>query len=302
MKILLRSICLLMAISFFSPVLAQETLKAEAMSAFADGEYAKAKVKFEDYLETNSEDNQAWYMKGLSQIKLRKYPQAKLSLEQAKLHGYSPISQIHFNLAKCYAQMRKPASAVDQIKLANDNGFAQFNRLKSDVEFASVLMRSDFQEEIKRAMGNAYPCTVNPNYSKFDFWVGSWDVFTLQGQKIGHNEITKSIGNCAVHESYTTGRAYVGQSINYYDPIHKKWRQHWVGSSGDIIDFLETDEYDAALQFVGPSMVGPGQVVLKRMTFTTNKDGTVNQLFEVSQDEGKTWAIEYDLIYRRVGE
>ena len=38
---------------------------------------------------------------------------------------------------------------------------------------------------------------------------------------------------------------------------------------------------------------------LNRITWTPNKDGTVRQLWEASTDQGKTWQVAFDGLYRR---
>ncbi|MBV6646913.1 MAG: hypothetical protein KI790_15760, partial [Cyclobacteriaceae bacterium] len=118
--------------------------------------------------------------------------------------------------------------------------------------------------------------------------------------KIGENSITMANGGCAIHESYTTPRGYTGQSINYYDIIDKKWHQHWVGSSGDMTNYLESDREDKMLQFVGKIMLANGNIILNRMTFTYSPDEmTVRQLIESSRDDGETWFPSFDGLYKK---
>jgi tetratricopeptide (TPR) repeat protein len=282
--------------------MAQSQLATEAQQLFNNQDFDKAYIKYLELVDQEKENVSAWFNKGRTEIKLQKFQDARTSLEQALELGFQPVAFVHFNLAKCFAQLRKPASSFDQIDLALENGFAAFNRLESDAEFAPLLMRKKFQDAILKAKQNAYPCLANPHFNKFDFWLGDWEVYTRQGGiQTGYNSITKATGGCAVHESYTTLGSYAGQSINFFDPIAKKWKQHWIGSGGDIVNFVETEDYDCSLQFMGKSMQADGTISLKRLSFTYNSDDdTVHQLGEGSSDDGQSWNVEYDLIYRRI--
>lgn len=146
---------------------------------------------------------------------------------------------------------------------------------------------------------NQYPCENDAKYRHFDFWLGEWDVY-VNGNKVGGNSITKAVGGCAIHEDYTTAQGYAGQSINYYDPIDKKWHQHWVGSTQDVYNYLEVDKKEGMLQFESPFWNPQNdQISTSRLTFTLNEDGTVRQLFETSTDKGKTWTTGFDGLYKR---
>ncbi|MEM1409036.1 MAG: hypothetical protein AAGG59_19785, partial [Bacteroidota bacterium] len=151
---------------------------------------------------------------------------------------------------------------------------------------------------LDKIKGNAYPCLSASDYRHFDFWLGTWDVFA-SGRKAGVNVISMAEGGCAIHENYTTAGNYSGQSINYYDPIDEKWHQHWVGSGGDVYNYLETKRDTGMLQFESKFMGPGGQIGLSRLTFTLNDDGTVRQLFESSVDDGKTWSTAFDGLYKK---
>jgi len=49
-----------------------------------------------------------------------------------------------------------------------------------------------------------------------------------------------------------------------------------------------------------PSQREPGKMVLVRLTFTPNADGTVRQYSDYSSDKGATWRFRYDYLYRRM--
>jgi len=142
----------------------------------------------------------------------------------------------------------------------------------------------------------AKPSCEGPEFHQFDFWVGNWDV-TARGQHAGTNNVTREEQGCLIHEHWNGGET--GQSMNYYDAADHAWHQVWVSSTGQILTFRGTFEH-GSLTFLGtrPSQRGSG-IVQHRLTFTPNQDGSVRQLWEASRDDGKTWRVIFDGLYRK---
>ena len=135
---------------------------------------------------------------------------------------------------------------------------------------------------------------------QFDFWIGNWDVARAQapGKKIANSRIEKLYAGCAVRENWMPLRPNVGGgSLNAYDQVQKKWRQFWIDSDGGIIEF--SGDWNGKTMVLEGPISQPGQPPqTKRMTFTPRADGSVEQVGQTSSD-GKVWAPEYDLIYKR---
>ena len=73
----------------------------------------------------------------------------------------------------------------------------------------------------------AAACDSTP-FRQFDFWLGEWQVHTPDGKLAGTNRIERQYDGCVIHEHYTTGRGYSGESLNMYDGPRKIWHQTWV--------------------------------------------------------------------------
>lgn len=277
--------------------LAQESFKDQGLAAIQNENWTEALSLFTKHLSTNPDDATSWYYKGFLQIKTKDYKSAIPNLEKAKAKGYTPVFVADFNLAKCHAHLGDKEKALAAIEAAGNNGFSYIKRLE-DEEFKALQSDPKFKEIKENIVSNLYPCMKSDKARRFDFWIGEWDVFA-NGRKVGDSEITMAKGGCAIHESYTTAGAYAGQSINYYDPVDKKWKQNWVGSSGDVGIYVETDKYEGSIQFLAKVMNGKGEMLLRRMTFTYNEDDTVRQYIEDSADDGKSWKASFDGIYKR---
>ncbi len=275
-----------------------QTAKESADKYFGEEAWEKAAKEYDYYLKTNASDSAAWYNLGQSYVNLGNYEKALKSFERAGSTNFNKHF-VGFNKLKTYALMKDTEALMVNLKKEAEGGLATFALLENSEEFDTWRTDARFQKALKQIEVNAYPCLSNEDYRHFDFWLGEWDVYVGE-QKVGENSITMAKGGCAIHESYTTARNYAGQSINYYDPIDKKWHQHWVGAGRDVYNYLEVDRGPGMLQFESPFMnPANGELTISRLTFTLNDDGTVRQLFESSSDDGETWSNAFDGLYKK---
>ncbi|MEQ9467484.1 MAG: tetratricopeptide repeat protein [Ekhidna sp.] len=274
-----------------------QTLMESATEKFNNQDWAGAVKDYTKYLKKNTDDSAAWYNLATSQKNLENYDEALSSFAKAKETNFNPFF-VDFNVAKIYALQGDAGMMYQTLESAAANGLFAYARLQSDTEFAPYQDEKRFKEVLSKVELNAYPCLSDPDCRHFDFWIGEWDVY-VGPRKVGDNSITMAQGGCAIHENYITAGNYSGQSINFYSPVDKKWHQHWVGSGGDVYNYVETKREEGMLQFVSDFMTPQGTVTLSRLTFTLNEDGTVRQLFESSSDEGKTWTPAFDGLYKR---
>ncbi|MGD1959062.1 MAG: tetratricopeptide repeat protein [Fulvivirga sp.] len=280
-------------ISFFSH--SQNKLIADSL--YQNQAWPEAITAYQKHLKKSPSDSAAWFNTGMSHLSLKNYPKAMKAFKEASKYNY-PAGRVYLALAKTSALTNDLDAMYEALEKGAESGLAAYAFIKSEPAFSQQLNADRFLKLLNKIKLNAYPCLSAPNYRHFDFWLGAWDVFA-NGIKAGVNVISMAEGGCAIHENYTTAGNYSGQSINYYDPIDEKWHQHWVGSGGDVYNYLETKRDTGMLQFKS-KYIGPGgQISLSRLTFTLNDDGTVRQLFESSTDEGRTWAPAFDGLYKK---
>jgi hypothetical protein len=140
----------------------------------------------------------------------------------------------------------------------------------------------------------------SPQSHQFDFWVGHWRVTPTgqPGRHVADSLIEKLYLGCGVRENWAPRKGGPGGSLNAYVPAEKGWRQTWVDSQGSYVEF-KGGWTGKAMVLTGrwPQPGHPGQ--LTRMTYTKGADGSVRQLGEVSDDDGKTWKPGFDLTYWR---
>ncbi len=139
------------------------------------------------------------------------------------------------------------------------------------------------------------PCS-EPEARQFDFWAGAWEVHA-KGKVVGHNQISRIHGGCTLLEEYNTlPRPYEGKSFNYYDPNDEQWHQVWVDNGGTRLH-LQGGFADGQMIMSGERAAGDKSAT-DRITWTDNPDGTVRQVWDVSQDLGATWQTIFDGLYK----
>lgn len=157
---------------------------------------------------------------------------------------------------------------------------------------------------ISQALPAQKPCSF-PVFRQFDFWVGNWEAFATNGKKAGDSKISIMLDSCVVLEEWTSaspqqGLTYSGKSFNMYNAATKQWQQTWVDNTGNTTEFLRGTGSDGKIVYYADKVMDPkGKNFMRRLTFTKLSNDKVRQLGERSDDDGKTWTVEYDLEYRR---
>ncbi|NVJ71090.1 MAG: hypothetical protein HWE08_12085 [Alphaproteobacteria bacterium] len=145
-------------------------------------------------------------------------------------------------------------------------------------------------------------CQTDPAFHDFDFWLGDWRVTSrADGSFQGTNKISAIENGCALREEWTSTNGGTGQSINYYNPNTKKWRQVWVsaGGSGYLIDF-DGGFTEGAMRLEGKIFYyKQGTTLPFRGTWSQNPDGTVRQFFEQYDPDKEEWTVWFDGLYAR---
>jgi hypothetical protein len=131
----------------------------------------------------------------------------------------------------------------------------------------------------------------------FDFWVGEWDVKTLQGQPAGKSSVQLLLEGCALYENWSTPNGG-GKSLNSYNPDLKMWQQFWTDQSGNVTEYRTSEWVNGSLRLTA-QQTRPGAPQFIRMTFTPMNKDLVRQFGEQSTDGGKTWTPSFDLYYHR---
>ena len=125
-------------------------------------------------------------------------------------------------------------------------------------------------------------------------------VRSARGVLAGHNTLTRELGDCVLHEHYTTPSGYEGQSLNMYDASRGVWHQTWTDNTGLLL-VLEGGYEGEAMVMQGETFGPDGAATLNRISWS-RIDGSpdrVRQLWESSTDGGTTFTTGFDGTYIR---
>ena len=138
------------------------------------------------------------------------------------------------------------------------------------------------------------PCTGAEN-RQFDFWLGEWEVRTGDGKLAGTNRIESILGGCALKETWS-GTGMKGTSYNAFS-AGRGWHQTWIDDHGTLL-LLDGGLKGGKMILAGTTR-GPKGETRHRITWSREAAGRVRQLWESSQDGGKSWKVLFDGIYTR---
>jgi tetratricopeptide (TPR) repeat protein len=271
---------------------AQTPTMASANELFTKAKWPEAAAAYQAITAADSQNAVAWRNLGESLLQQHQSADAVTAFERAlALHSRRISNQV--NIARAYADMMDRPKSLAQLQQLVDSGNAGLIRpiVLSAAEFKQWKDDPEFQALVAKMA----PCQ-SPEYRKFDFWIGDWEVQGPQGQPAGHNLVTLEQEGCLLIEHWTaTTGGQTGTSYNYYDVRDKLWHQLYLDNSGNAGAF--------------PAMAGTltnGKMVLltdqalpsvSRWTWYTLAPGKVRQMAEQSTDGQKTWKVTWDSVY-----
>ena len=142
------------------------------------------------------------------------------------------------------------------------------------------------------------PCS-SKEYQQFDFWLGNWSVYDLNNKLIGTNRIVKMSNACAIQENWEskTGPS-LGTSYNYYNAQNKNWNQVWIDNSGGSL-VLKGKKTNNKMILKSDLITSKNGNFYNQITWTNNSDGTVEQLWEITNEKNNVIKEVFRGIYKK---
>ncbi|MEO6613739.1 MAG: hypothetical protein ABIT05_13190 [Chitinophagaceae bacterium] len=166
------------------------------------------------------------------------------------------------------------------------------------------LMLLLIMTSLSSALWSQRPCS-GPEYRQFDFWIGEWEAFGLNGQKAGESKVSLILDSCIILEEWTSasvnrGLRYAGKSFNTWNAATRQWQQTWVDNAGGSNEYLlGKSEGNKIIYRSSPFPFNKDTMAIRKLTFTNISPVKLRQHGEISKDNGFSWSTEYDLEYRR---
>lgn len=287
----------------FSPLFATAQSATPAMQRanelFEAKRWTEAAEAYEAILKAEPDNARAWYQLASARYRLNQFALAADAFKQNI--NLTKDRTAMFNLACVYARLNEKESALEWLgkafvaegnlpaSLLFDLNDPDLNSLHDDPRYKELWLAADKKKN---------PCMYSAGARQFDFWIGQWDVFNPQGRKDGTSVIERFAGGCGILENWTSALGSGGKSINFYDPQASKWFQYWMGADGNPQRYAGVYR-DGAIRYEGEPYTQNGKKIITRLTFFNIDANTVRQLSEQSDDDGKTWSVNYDYKYVR---
>jgi len=264
----------------------------QAQQLEAAKETSKAFKLYEKIHRDNPENNAITYKLGAMAHAEKKYKKAIKYYSKLVPNGNPNVL---YNLACSYALYGKKDEALEALSSAVEKGFAQLALMRSDPDLASIRDTEAF----KSISAKVKSIENYPEAKTFDFWVGEWDVYGLNGTKVGESSIQKILNNGVILENWSGSSGYAGKSFNHYHIESGQWIQYWVDQgSGRIYFEGNFDATQNAMIFYEKLKIDQEKPD-RRLTFFHISKDSVRQYSQLSTDGGERWNVEYDFMYVR---
>jgi|ERR1700730_5983249 len=273
---------------------------SEAASAYDKKEWAKS-VKLYRQIVSTGPSARAWYRLGVSLNKVGENDKAIEAFEKGRALGL-PTQYVEYGLTVVFLAKKDKEKAFEHLEKAAANGLGQPEQLSADPDLVDLKSDPRFAKILEQVAHNQKPCAFAPENRQFDFWLGEWNVVTTQAESpAGESKIELILGDCVVQENWTSAGniGYSGKSYNIYNTALKRWEQYWVDNAAGNI-FFYGGLKDGVMDYWTDEVPQPDGKKLKRhLQFISINSDTVRQFSRGSNDDGKTWFVEYDFTYHR---
>lgn len=280
-----------LTISIYGQDINRKIQKADSL--VQNKEYQKAEILYKEIIKSEPGNNLAIYKLASLYYSEKKYDKA---IKNYLILAPNKNPTVLYNLACTYSLINNKSEALKYLKEAVDNGFSQVSLLKTDTDLTNIRNDKEFIEIIKSAKS----IENFPEAKKFDFWVGKWNVYNPQKQKVGDSRIEKILDEAVILENWTGVNGYRGKSFNHYDMDKNKWVQYWVDQNSNSIYFEGNfDSTQNAIVYFSDDHANDTSPFIRKLTFYNLGPDEVRQFSQRSTDKGESWTTEYDFTYIR---
>jgi hypothetical protein len=145
------------------------------------------------------------------------------------------------------------------------------------------------------------PCAT-PEHKQFDFWLGNWKIGAPGSSATAHSTVTASLDQCLIVENWDGGRGHSGQNLFGYSADDNTWYGMFADNEGRVHVFTSGKVSAGTAEFEGTSRGSNGETVLNRVTILRHNPNRVEQIWQKSTDNGKTWNTVFSGEYSRANQ
>lgn len=143
-------------------------------------------------------------------------------------------------------------------------------------------------------------CT-GPQHHQFDFVVGNWLVRDSSGHAIGTVTVSHEYGGCVLIERWR-GVANSGEGLGVigYQPGRGTWHREYIDHGGFVLAF--DGHVDGAAMVMTGKDYQSDAARMHRVMWTRQRDGSVEERWQTSIDDGQSWQVQFYGVLQRIAE
>ena len=137
---------------------------------------------------------------------------------------------------------------------------------------------------------------------ELDFLAGNWVVRDRSGRVLGVDSVSKAHAGCAFIELWreaVTGKEGLG--VITYRPESGAWHQDLMILVGFVLSVDGGRDGDGIVM-TGTDYPGRGVTRMHRLRWTPASGGSVEQLWQTSIDDGRSWQVHFEGVFQRISE
>jgi hypothetical protein len=142
-------------------------------------------------------------------------------------------------------------------------------------------------------------CADDPTYRQQDFALGDWDVY-YDDKKTAEVRLEPVLAGCAIRETWTSlsGKGN-GLGLFTYSHVLNAWSYAWASDVGAATVFTGESSGPKGMIYVTRRPADGGGTRVRHWTLAEQADHSILELSVGSDDGGKTWTREYELVWKK---
>ncbi|QCK16774.1 hypothetical protein [Mangrovivirga cuniculi] len=206
------------------------------------------------------------------------------SLKKILLRTVYPDSSSYFMIEEFFKSW---SGTQDGPQFLNEVPPSEFRKVLQSIIAVEKVSQKFSEEKLS-------PLCRTEDHRAFDFWLGKWSVYNKNGKFLGYNNVELIQNGCVIKENWFSGNAILtGTSMNFYNKSINRWQQSWVDNTGGVLQL--TGGIDDDQMILRSDTTQENQ---HRITWRPSQDGTVEQIWESTEDGGSTWKQLFYGIYK----
>lgn len=148
-------------------------------------------------------------------------------------------------------------------------------------------------------------CKSDPAYHAYDFALGKWDVSRERDgvmQKTAEVEMTSVLNGCAVQEHWTVPPEKPTGNVNgmfAYSAVQKAYIYSFATDYANNNYFVGHAVRPGEILYITELETPEGVNRVRHWSLTLMPDGRLDERSVRSDDQGKSWTVEYDLYWKK---